>query len=143
MKILVLGSTGFVGQNLCDYLSGFPFLIKKLSLRSIDWKANFNGDAVIHLAGKAHDTKNTSDASEYFNVNTNLTKEIFDLFLENEARDFIYFSSVKAVADEVKEILYEDIIGNPKTPYGESKLQAEEYILSKKIPEKKRVFIIR
>ena len=32
---------------------------------------------------------------------------------------------------------------DPKTPYGQSKQQAEQYIMSAKLPENKRVFIIR
>ncbi|MDW8849259.1 NAD-dependent epimerase/dehydratase family protein [Flavobacterium sp. MMLR14_040] len=143
MKINITGSSGFVGKNLSDYLSVNFFSIEKISLRNLNWKNNLTGDAIIHLAGKAHDTKNTSHASEYFEVNTNLTKELFDEFLKSNIKDFIYFSSVKAVADEVPEILYEDINPNPQTPYGQSKLKAEEYILSKNIPEGKRVFIIR
>jgi len=142
-KIIITGASGFVGQNISMYLSDIFFLINSVSLRNSGWKMNFYGDAVIHLAGKAHDTKNTSQASEYFEVNTNLTKELFDEFLKRDIKDFIYFSSVKAVADEVSEILYEDIKPNPKSPYGQSKLKAEEYILSKEIPEGKRVFIIR
>ncbi|MFH7017986.1 NAD-dependent epimerase/dehydratase family protein [Flavobacterium sp. FlaQc-47] len=143
MKIILTGLSGFVGQNLSTYLSSFSFLIEGISLRNSDWKNIFDGDVIIHLAGKAHDTKNTSNASEYFKVNTDLTKRLFDVFLQSEIQDFIYFSSVKAVADDVLEILYEDIEPNPKTPYGQSKLQAEEYIMSKQIPQGKRVFIIR
>jgi nucleoside-diphosphate-sugar epimerase len=143
MKIEITGVSGFVGNNLLKYLSNSSFLVNPLSLRSLNWEFDVNADAVIHLAGKAHDTKNTSDASEYFKVNTELTKELFDVFLQSEVKDFIYFSSVKAVADEVSEVLFENALGSPKTPYGQSKLQAEEYILSKEIPQGKRVFIIR
>ncbi|MEA9413118.1 NAD-dependent epimerase/dehydratase family protein [Flavobacterium sp. PL02] len=143
IKILISGLTGFVGQNLSKYLLNNSFEINPISLRNLNWKKNFEADVIIHLAGKAHDTKKSSDTSEYFKVNTDLTKELFDAFLESKARDFIYFSSVKAVADEVIEVLYEDVLANPKTPYGQSKLQAEEYILSKEISQSKRVFIIR
>ena len=45
-------------------------------------------------------------------------------------------SSVKAVADVVDGILTEDVIPNPITVYGKSKLAAEVYILSKEIPRK-------
>jgi len=142
-SILITGFSGFVGANLSVYLSKYFSNIEPLSLRNSNWKTNLNGDAIVHLAGKAHDTKNASNASEYFKVNTDLTKELFDAFLQGDIKDFIYFSSVKAVADVVEENLYEDIIPNPKTPYGQSKLKAEEYLLSKEIPEGKRVFIIR
>lgn len=144
MKVVITGASGFVGKNLSDYLKK-DYLTESLSLRqkSITAEMMYEGNVIIHLAGKAHDTKNVSDSSEYFKVNTELTKELFNVFLKSEIEDFIYFSSVKAVADEVSEVLYENLLGNPKTPYGQSKLQAEEYILAKKIPQGKRVFIIR
>jgi len=143
MKIKITGSSGFVGKNLCDYLTNYSFLVDKISLRNLNWKNDFTADTIIHLAGKAHDTKGTSDTLEYFKVNTDLTEELFNAFLESDIKDFIYFSSVKAAADEVSNILFEDVKPKPKTPYGQSKLKAEEYILSKEIPEGKRVFIIR
>ncbi|OMQ09855.1 NAD-dependent epimerase/dehydratase family protein [[Flexibacter] sp. ATCC 35103] len=143
MKIKITGSSGFVGKNLSDYLSDQLYSIDKISLRNLNWKNNFTGDAIIHLAGKAHDTKKTTDVSEYFKVNTDLTKELFNAFLESDIKDFIYFSSVKAAADDVFDVLSEDVKANPKTPYGESKLKAEEYILSKELPKGKRFFIIR
>ena len=52
-------------------------------------------------------------------------------------------SSVKAVADNVVGFLSEDCEPNPKTHYGKSKLLAERYILSKNIPDNKRVYILR
>lgn len=142
-SIIITGISGFVGQNLSKYLSNNSFKIIPVSLRNLNLKCDLNADVIIHLAGKAHDTNKTSEASEYFKINTQLTKVIFDVFLESEVKDFIYFSSVKAVADEVSEVLFERVLGDPKTPYGQSKLKAEKYILSKEIPEGKRVFIIR
>ena len=47
---------------------------------------------------------------------------------------FITFSSVKAAADSLSGTLYENHNCNPQTHYGKSKLLAEQYILSKKIP---------
>ena len=58
-------------------------------------------------------------------------------------KDFFYFSSVKATADTIDGILDENHQSNPKTPYGKSKLEAENYLLSQKLPENKRLFIIR
>ena len=143
MKIIITGSSGFVGKNLSDYLRGLSFSIIPISLRNSNSKLNLKTDAIIHLAGKAHDTKNVSNPLEYFRINTDLTEELFDIFLNSDIKDFIYFSSVKAVADDVSNVLSEDALANPKTPYGQSKLQAEKYILAKEIPQGKRVFIIR
>jgi nucleoside-diphosphate-sugar epimerase len=144
-NIIITGASGFVGQNLSAYLRNNDFNPIALSLREASWNSNFDVDAlaVVHLAGKAHDTKNTSDATEYFEVNTELTKTLFDAFLNSNIRDFFYFSSVKAAADTVEGILDENVLPDPQTPYGKSKLKAEEYILSAKLPEGKRIFIIR
>ncbi len=104
---------------------------------------NINQDVVLHLAGKAHDFKNISDPFEYYTVNTEFTKVIFEKFLESRSAVFITLSSVKATADQIDIPLTEDHIPNPITHYGKSKLLAEEFILSKQIPEGKRVYILR
>lgn len=143
MKTIITGASGFIGQNLSKYLENNGIEVEKLSLRNSHWKLNKNANAIIHLAGKAHDTKNTSEEKEYFKVNTELTKQLFDAFLVSDIQDFVYFSSVKAVADTLDTILMEEYIANPQTPYGKSKYQAEEYLLSKELPSGKRLFIIR
>lgn len=143
MKIIITGASGFIGQNLINYLKNTNE-IEPLSIRyQFNNKLEIKGDAIIHLAGKAHDLKKVSSEKEYFEANFELTKKLFNVFLNSEVRDFIYFSSVKAVADKVSGILYENDNANPKTIYGQSKFKAEEYILSQQIPKEKRVFIIR
>ncbi len=138
-NIFITGSNGFVGKNLIKYFSSnFSFI--KYERKS---PVNIQGEVVLHLAGKAHDLKNISNVSEYYQVNTELTKEVFDAFLASNAKVFITLSSVKAVADEVECVLTENHIPNPITHYGKSKLLAEQYILSKEIPEDKRFYILR
>ncbi len=84
------------------------------------------------MAGKAHETKEWKNAHEYFDVNKGLTKKIYEWYLTSEATKFIFFSSVKAAADQVVgDVLTEDVIPAPVGPYGESKIAAENYILSK------------
>ena len=138
-RIFISGSSGFVGVNLVKYLDTIYNLDKYQKNSDI----KLNHEIVIHLAGKAHDLKNVSSFDEYYKVNTELTKEIFNVFLASEAKVFIILSSVKAVADEVDGELTEDVIPNPITHYGKSKLLAEQYILSKAIPDGKRVYILR
>jgi len=137
--IFLTGSSGFVGTSFIKY---FQSLVVKVSSRSNE--TNFEDAKIIfHLAGKAHDLKKTSDADEYYQVNTELTKKVFDAFLVSDAKVFITLSSVKAVVDEVQGELNEEHIPNPITHYGKSKLLAEQYILSKEIPAGKRVYILR
>ncbi|NQX55198.1 NAD-dependent epimerase/dehydratase family protein [Pedobacter panaciterrae] len=142
-KILLTGSTGFVGTNLVKHIQENNIgEILLLSFREA-LPTSLEGDVVVHLAGKAHDLKNTSNPQEYFEVNFEKTRDLFNLFLNSENKDFIYFSSVKAVADTVNGALIEDVIADPQTPYGKSKLQAERHLLSKNLPVGKRLFILR
>ena len=104
MIVFITGSSGFVGKSFIASFSDKKF---------IQWKRGneINIDSasvVIHLAGKAHDLKNTSTPDEYYQVNTERTKKIFDSFLASDAKVFIALSSVKAVADEVQRELNEE-----------------------------------
>jgi len=139
MVIYISGSSGFVGKNILKYFNGEE--IVKANRDEILISESIS--VVIHLAGKAHDLKNVSTPEDYYKVNTELTKEIFDAFLTSEAKVFITLSSVKAVADEVEGELTENVTPNPITYYGKSKLLAEQYILSQLIPAGKRVYILR
>ncbi|WP_333626032.1 NAD-dependent epimerase/dehydratase family protein [Sphingobacterium siyangense] len=145
MSIIITGATGFVGQNLTSYLNSHHMSTQALSLRESTWRNSFPklGDALIHLAGKAHDTTNTSADEEYFKINYDLTLHLFDEFLKSDIKDFFYFSSVKAVADTVNGCLDEIVEGKPASAYGKSKLKAEQYLLSQTLPDQKRLFIIR
>lgn len=145
MSIVITGASGFVGSNLADFLEQNGLKIIPISMRVDNWRETIdsNSTAIIHLAGKAHDTKNTSKIEEYFHVNRDLTIKIFHLFLKSNIRDFYFFSSVKAVADSVEGLLGEDYTPSPQTPYGKSKLEAESYLLNQVLPPNKRLFIIR
>lgn len=137
--IFLTGSSGFVGSSILNYFNKDSIQVSSRAKESYLGNANI----VIHLAGKAHDLKKISNPEEYYQVNTELTNKVFDAFLASEAKVFITLSSVKAVADEVQGVLIEERTPNPITHYGKSKLLADQYILSKEIPEGKRVYILR
>lgn len=155
MTILITGSNGFVGSNLIKGLSG------KYKIDGIDLPGNRSQglnnffiwedldslegyDVVIHLAGKAHDLRRSSNPQSYFDVNLGLTKKIFDWYIKSGSKYFIFFSSVKAVADTLdSKVLTEDFLPDPKTPYGKSKLAAEKYILAQELSVNRCVYILR
>ncbi len=144
-NLYVSGFSGFVGKNIFKYFSNDP-LVKcvELDLREHFEDIEFDKQStVLHLAGKAHDLRNTQDEKEYYKVNYELTKQLFDAFLRSDASVFIFMSSVKAAADSVEDLLQEDVIAEPKTHYGKSKLMAEEYIRSQKLPKGKKFYILR
>lgn len=129
MTILIAGAYGFVGTNLCRYLvdKGHKCLALDIpkarrddvpygefhtwdELDSIDFSKI---DAIVHLAGKAHDLKNVSNPQSYFDINVGLTERIFNASHGKVPR-FVYFSSSKAA--------------DADTPYGKSKLAAEQFL---------------
>ena len=164
MNILITGIHGFIGSNFIRALRDkhtlygldiiFPcrdgvsqtFSWRDIEPTSFPFQTLPQFDAIIHLAGKAHDTKNQSAAQSYFDINTGLTQKIFDFFLESSAKKFIFFSSVKAAADSVVgDMLTEDVIPAPAGAYGESKIKAEEYIKEhlEYSTTEKQVYILR
>lgn len=149
MKVVITGITGFVGKNLESHLAPSNDIIglsRTPSGSSFVYEDLFSGqlqyDAIVHLAGKAHDLKKNVLEQEYFDANYEMTKNIFDAFLTSDAKKFIYMSSVKAIKDVVENELTEDDIAEPVTAYGKSKREAEEYILAN-LPESKDVYILR
>ncbi len=141
MQLFLTGHSGFVGKSLVtSYKDTYSIRIwdKKTPVVLTD-----EDDAVIHLAGKAHDLKLVAKPDEYYYVNTELTKQVFNAFLQSNAQVFITLSSVKAVADSVKDVLGELYPPDPVTHYGKSKRLAEEYICSKEWSTDKRVYILR
>lgn len=151
-KILISGITGFVGTNLKSYLQNASFqtigitrspkLKEELEYNNLTPEVWDKANAMVHLAGKAHDLKKTSNDDEYFEINYELTKKLYGQFLLSNAQQFIYISSVKAAKDEVKDILTEEVIPNPVTAYGKSKQMAEAFILAN-LPANKKVYILR
>ena len=158
-RILITGINGFVGTNFTNNWSNnhklFGLDIRQPHKEGVERTFSWSDihklppvDAIVHLAGKAHDTKNQSEAQSYFEINTGLTQKIFNYFMQSEAKTFVFFSSVKAAADSVPgDVLTEEVVPAPVGPYGESKIRAEEYILNyiKTDPraKEKNIYILR
>jgi nucleoside-diphosphate-sugar epimerase len=147
INIIISGGSGFVGSNWVAYSKKFEkynnILLKRDEIISPLHSIGSKKSAFLHLAGKAHDTSKSLKPEAYYEVNTDLTKKLFDDFLISQLDIFIMISSVKAVSDISNVPLTEEFNPNPVTHYGKSKLLAEQYILGKEIPIGKRVYILR
>lgn len=159
-RILITGITGFVGSNLVKYFSnqddvqiiGYSRDVKsaKASFSQIEFISSLSAvvldrylvDAVVHLAGIAHDLSGNFARADYERVNYQWTTELYDEFLKSHVKSFVFVSSIKALVDHSDKVIDEEVIPNPSSDYGISKKKAEEYILSHRKIDK-QVFILR
>jgi nucleoside-diphosphate-sugar epimerase len=151
--VLVTGATGFVGRHLLPHLQRNGYhacaavrtsvsvqLDRGIALVPIgeitpetDWQlALANVDVVIHLAARAHLIHDTAiDPEAAFNrVNTKSTKNLVSQAIQAQVKQFIFISSVGAMATLAEQSLTEQTACHPDTPYGRSKLRAEEALIS-------------
>lgn len=143
MKVLLTGASGFVGSKIIADLKN-KYEIIPLSIRyDIRERINIPNDvkAIIHTSGIAHDLKGKSKHIEYIQSNYELTKSLFDHYLNSKAHLFIFFSSVKAVTEVSECPITEKNKLSPNTSYGISKRLAEEYIQENN--QGKRFIILR
>ena len=92
MKILITGSTGFIGKNILEFLSK-QHKVHTLGKKNCDYNLdlinlqdyNFNEqlDLVIHIAGKAHTVeRNPNIINSFYNVNVLGTQNLINNFIK-------------------------------------------------------------
>jgi nucleoside-diphosphate-sugar epimerase len=146
-KVVITGVRGFVGRNLKKYLSDhskhdligasrFKSSLgpHKQGLKAICsyeeiYEGKFSFDVYVHLAGKVIGVSKKGEEKDYYKVNFEQTKKIFDRFLKDpDAKKFIFVSTIHVLTEKPKRILDENYPPKPFTPYGKSKFLAENYI---------------
>ncbi|WP_157959829.1 NAD-dependent epimerase/dehydratase family protein [Devosia submarina] len=144
MKILVTGASGFVGRTLVQTLraaghtvqtAGFssPHVDHRIPLGpNADWtQALADCDAVVHAGGRAHVLdKSATSASTFDDINTKGTLRLAEAARRVGVRHFIFISSIAALGEREDKPLQEQDISRPTTPYGRSKLAAEQGLLA-------------
>lgn len=154
-NILVTGATGFIGSHLLpilwqhdwqittavrnsNNLSKIPFTISKnVKVGEInsntDWQESLEEiDTVIHLAARAHiiQEKISNSETEFIKVNTEGTINLVKQSIQAGVKHFIFISSIHAMTTQSNQILSETSPCQPDSPYGSSKLQAEQALIN-------------
>ncbi len=129
-KTLVTGSTGFLGSRFMKMNDGW--LVQSVSLQQtqpteIDWTEI---KTVVHFAGIAHRMEKT-DPQLYFEVNRDLSVQLATCAKDGGVRHFVFLSTIKVFGeDPLQSELSIQSECKPMEPYGQSKLEAEQALLS-------------
>lgn len=135
MKILVTGSTGFIGRALVAELTTHGYEVVPLSRTQNGFeKANYvkqveqieSAHAVVHLAGVAH--RHGVDQSEYDLINYQLTKNLAKLAADKGFKHFLNLSTAKVHGEETTIPISSHSDFNPQDHYSDSKARAEKYL---------------
>jgi nucleoside-diphosphate-sugar epimerase len=143
MKVLVTGSTGFLGQAIVNEFLSNGVEVVGVSKSSGQFKADItveksldklsdleNIDAVIHSAGLAHQFGKTL-REKFFEVNVKGAENVLKLAKVLKAKHFILISSVAVYGDNSKlqttNLTFQEFSDcNPTGDYAQSKYEAEQ-----------------
>lgn len=126
MKVLITGSSGYVGSRFIERFSADytfqPFSLQNSSLASLDLTGV---DAVVHCAALVH-KKNSYKQEEYDEINADYPYQLAKKAKESGIKHFIFISSIAVY--KKSPLVNENSPCTPITPYGKSKLKGEEWL---------------
>lgn len=135
-KVLVTGENGYIGKQFKKWIDDneIKIILEFVSIREESWKIKdfSNYDAVLHLAGIAHVSRNPKLEDLYYKINRDLTFEVAKKAKKDGVKQFIFMSSIivygkKSVGLE-NGIINKNTLPVPNDFYGDSKLQAEKLL---------------
>lgn len=145
-RALVTGATGFVGRALTAELRGRSTFVRGVARRAVETSpaneliaADLTGlpadhtlaadiDTIYHLAAKTHDMAGAPEA-EYWRANVEGTERLLAGATNGRVRRVVFVSSVKAMDEGRPFDVDEEMMPEPSTPYGRSKLAAERLVM--------------
>ena len=148
MKLLLTGYPGFLASAIKDWFESKGWEVDTLGLLPYPQEVSQTGthyvcnlaseipelskntyDLVIHAAGKAHVVpRNEAERKSFFDVNVTGTQHILEALQSNPPKSIVFISSVAVYGKETGDMIREDAPLLADTPYGKSKIQAEELI---------------
>lgn len=132
MKLIITGATGFIGQSTSKELQKshnvIPLSSKECNIthrkNTIEALSKIKDtDCILHLAGTADLKDSYKNPEKHFEINVNGTKNILEACLKNNIPWIIYTST--AAVYSAQGIINETAETKPKSPYGQSKYEAE------------------
>lgn len=149
-RILITGANSYIGTSFKKWMSQWPdkYAVDTVGTRDGEWESrSFSSyDAILHVAGIAHQDTGKDKEDLYFKVNRDLTIAVAQKAKDEGVKQFVFMSSM-IVYGASSNLGEENTITEQTTPspvnfYGESKLQAEAGIRALETPAFK-VAIIR
>jgi UDP-glucose 4-epimerase len=148
VKLILTGSTGFVGKQILEKVTSFdvtvigrskPEILTDFTFFQANIDANSNyapaladGDVVIHSAARAHimDDKSADPLTAFREVNTLGTINLAKQAAQAGVKRFIFISSIKVNGEHTSKDkpFSADDKPSPEDPYGLSKAEAEEQL---------------
>lgn len=131
-QVLITGKKSYLGNQLEIYFQKkFPNIQStKVSLRSNEWQSQdwSKYDAIIHVAGIAHNSSKKNMKEMYYSINRDLTCKVAKKAKKESLGLFINLSSMIVYGSKA-EAIHKDTTPNPDNFYGDSKLQADESLI--------------
>lgn len=128
-RILITGEGSYIGTSFKNWVSKWPakYKVETIDVKGDKWRSlSFSGyDVIYHLAAIVHVKENETD--KYFKVNRDLAVEIAKKAKAEGVKQFVFLSTMGVYGIETG-FIDENTKPNPKTPYAESKLEAEELL---------------
>lgn len=125
-RILITGAGSYIGTSFENWVSQWPekYQVDTIDMRGNEWKDKpFSSyDVIYHIAAIVHVKENNTE--KYFSVNRDLAVEVAKKAKAEGVRQFIFLSTMGVYGKETG-FVDENTEPNPKTPYAQSKLEAE------------------